>query len=305
MERTTINPSASRINKLYEEAIEEILDYLVIELANPEIDYGKQQQVIERVDKIIETLKMNMETEVRTEITKIYSEVSNQLYKQMESEGVKPVASFNPLGKPVYLLDEGKINQLIADTMTDLAAATDKTQMFVKQIIRGVFSEGMGKSALTGLGTEQIVSELTSKLMDKGLSKKALTEGFIGLVDKTGRKWNLKDYVDVVVKTKLMDADNEANRSAGLINDYDLAVISSHGATDDCSKWEGCIISMNGLTEGYITYSEVKATNECFHPRCQHHLQPVRDVSLIHQSVIRKHNSKMKDNRETVKNLNK
>lgn len=303
--KTRINPSAQRINAVYEDAISEILDYLVIELANPVMDFGKQQEVLSRVDKIIQTLKMQMEHEVRTEVTAIYTEVSKQLYKQMEAEGIKPATAFSPLGTTEYLLDEAKINQLIADTMTDLAAATDNTEMYIKQIIRGVFSEGMGMKAIQNFGQEQVIAELTSKLAEKGLSKTTLTEGFIGLVDKAGKKWNLKDYVDVVVKTKLMDADNEANRSAGAINNYDLAVISSHGATDDCSKWEGCIISMNGMTEGYITYEEVKATNECFHPRCQHHLQPVRDVSLVHDRILKEHNKKIKENRETVRNLNK
>lgn len=302
--KTRINPSAQRINAVYQKGLEDLLDYLVIELASPELDFQKQYEVMQRVEQIFNSMNMFSEDAVKKEMTAVFEEVNRQFTEQLDKDGVTAVTAFTPLGKPTALLDEGKINQLIADTMTDLAAATDKTEMYVKQIIRDVFSEGMGISTLKNLGQEQIKSEMYKQLAEKGLSKTTLTDSFIGLVDKAGKQWNLKDYVDVVVKTKLMDADNEANRSAGSINDYDLAVISSHGATDDCSKWEGCVISMNGKTEGYITYDEVRETNECFHPRCQHHLQPVRDISLIHPEVLKKHNKKIAANKETVKNLN-
>lgn len=300
MANTEINPSAKRLLKVYDRALDELLDYLVTELASPDMSYTKQAAVMDRVNKILSTLKMQMEAGVRHELTAVFEAVNQQFMDRLKAEGITPVTAYNQLGKPEYLLDEGKLNQLIADTMSDLAAATDNTEMYVKQIIRDVFSANMGKDALQNLGQEQIISDIYKKLAEKGLSKKTLQEGFIGLVDKAGKQWNLRDYVDVVVKTKLMDADNEANRSAGLINDIDLAVISSHGATDACSKWEGSIISMNGMTEGYISYEQVKATNECFHPRCQHHLQPVRSIELVHPEILRKHKQNQKQNKQAV-----
>lgn len=303
--KTRIDPSAQRITKIYKEALNELLDYLVVELANPELDFQKQHDAIARTEKIMNTLKMNMEEQVGKEVTAVFTQVTEQLMEKVVAEGGTPPTVFNPLGKTEYLLDEPKINQIISDTMSDLAAATDKTEMYVKQIIRDTFSENMGKQMAMNLGREQIISEMYEQLSKKGFSKDVISESFVGMVDKSGKRWSLDSYVEMVTKTKLMDADNEANRSAGAVNDYDLAVISSHGATDDCSKWEGCIISMNGKTEGYITFDEVKETNECFHPRCQHHLQPVRDVSLVHDRILKEHNKKIKANKETVRNLNK
>lgn len=147
----------------------------------------------------------------------------------------------------------------------------------------------------------KLLNKLVEELSAEGLSKWITEEGFVGIIDSNGKKWNLQTYIDTVVQSRLTDADIEAGRVEGLQRGVDLAVISQHGAKDECAKWEGCIVSMNGMTEGFPLYADIKATNECFHPRCGHHLQPVRNIGLIHETTIKQSEKKMKENWQTLK----
>jgi hypothetical protein len=91
-------------------------------------------------------------------------------------------------------------------------------------------------------------------------------------VDKRGYKWDAKDYYKMLFHTVINQSNNQVFMDVMEANGRDLVKISSHGAKDACSRWEGRIISLSGATEGYPTYSEVRATKECFHPRCRHFL---------------------------------
>lgn len=297
---TVINPSIDRITGLYENTIEELLEYLTEELSADLFsvaDYKKQAEVITRIEQMIAELKMHMEVEVSQEISEVFNQSKHEFFKRMKKQGI----TIPEVNGGSLFLDEQVIKQLASDTMSDLASATDMTEMHIKRIIREVFSERIALDKAIMLGQEQITADITRRLAELGLSKTVISEGFIGIIDKAGKQWNLNTYVDMVVRTKLMDADIEASRTGGLQTGVDLAVISQHGAKDDCAKWENCIVSMNGMTEGFPSYAEVKATNECFHPNCQHHLQPVRDVSLIHPEILKKNKHKMQGNWQTLR----
>jgi hypothetical protein len=122
---------------------------------------------------------------------------------------------------------------------------------------------------------------LIEELTKQGLSKSIKEEGFVGIVDKKGRQWELNRYVDMVVRTKYKQARFEGMRTKAVEDGYDLAVVSSHGAKDKCRKYEGMVISMNGQTAGYPTYQELRRSNEIFHPNCKHTIFPIRDESLL------------------------
>ncbi|GGK36657.1 hypothetical protein GCM10010965_32000 [Caldalkalibacillus thermarum] len=42
---------------------------------------------------------------------------------------------------------------------------------------------------------------------------------------------------------------------------------------------------MNGVTDGYLTYDNLRASNLIFHPNCMHKITPIRDVSLLPKEV--------------------
>ncbi|MFP3802110.1 hypothetical protein, partial [Paraburkholderia sp. SIMBA_027] len=63
-------------------------------------------------------------------------------------------------------------------------------------------------------------------------------------------------------------------------------------AEDECKNFEGMIISLNGLTEGLLTYQELYNSNLIFHPNCQHKLHLVK-IENLPAKVVEKHNQKV------------
>lgn len=174
---------------------------------------------------------------------------------------------------------------LVNDTYSDLLIATKNTETKIKQLVRAVVSDTMRVRAIEQLGRKTQRNDIAGKLARQGLSKNLDSEGWVGIRDASGRRWNLSTYAEMVVRTKIQQAHVEGVRVEALERKVDLAVVSSHGATDSCRYFEGMVISLNGTTPGYPTYSELRATNKIFHPNCQHSVNPVRDLSLLPKDV--------------------
>ncbi|MGO2100060.1 phage minor capsid protein [Vagococcus salmoninarum] len=291
---TKYNPSEKRIIEAYEKGIAEINKLLLNQLSLDAVDIDKvinQNAILKQLTDELAKMDKEAHTAVVDSLTERFTEGRLAFLTEV---GLSTDISFSKIS-------HAKLKVIIADTMSDLLAATANTEDSLKQLVREVLEKRLQLSAMVGEGWQEMASKLVEELSAEGLSKWITEEGFVGIIDSNGKKWNLKTYVDTVVRTKLMDADIEAGRVEGLQTGVDLAVISQHGAKDDCAKWEGCIVSMNGMTEGFPLYADIKATNECFHPRCQHHLQPVRNIELIHESTIKQSAQKMKENWQTLK----
>lgn len=265
------------IQKIYADALSELLAYLKSELDGKLIKADNQR--MQKIIKHVEAITAKLDDTVQEEIKQLFTEIFEE--KAVRSTLIRSDADYQKYLK----VAESKIRYLTGSTMDDLLQATDYTEMRLKQIVRELFTERTSADLMLGKGAAQITADISSKLTEKGFSKLITEDGFVGIVDASGRRWSLQRYVDMVVQTKLTEADVETDRATGVSVGIDLAYISHHGATDDCSKWEHVLISMNGLTAGYPTYEQVKASKECFHPNCQHHLNPVRSFELAPEIV--------------------
>lgn len=297
-------PDEKKLIKLYEQAMTDITKELAeafsVSSVSSQVNKVDQTTLLLQVYDRLNQLNDFAEPELQKLIEQKYKQ---SLTKFMVETGQAGSITQAEATLQFGLHSMAKVDMLATDTFQDLLRATDNVKESVKAVIQEIAADSLQLGYAKNQGQTQLIKELTEKLSKELLTDRIKAEGFTGIIDKSGRKWSLKDYSDMLVKTKMEQVDSEVNRVEGLANDYDLAVISSHGATDDCSKWEGCIISMNGKTDGYITYEEVKATNECFHPRCQHHLQVFRDISLVHDRILKEHNSKIEANRQTIKEM--
>ena len=168
---------------------------------------------------------------------------------------------------------------LIADTFEDLLFANNKMKRETIKMVRNIAAEQMKTTVVAGQGVNYTKKKIVERFRE---------QGDIAIVDNLGRKWKLERYSEMVTRTKLMQAHVEGTRTEALERGVDLAIISSHGATDACSGFEGQIISMNGTTEGYMTYDELRRSNLIFHPNCKHKITPLRDTSLLPDNVLRK-----------------
>lgn len=230
-----------------------------------------------------------------------YTEVSSRTIREIaekraKDEGLSAKAATKLVG--VTMRDSKQLNALIRDTYADILLATNNTEKAVKKVVREAVRDVAQYHSMTGESYKVQAKELEKRLTKKGLSERIKKEGFVGITDKAGRKWDIGTYSDMVIKTKTSQAYTEGVISESADTGIDLAVISSHGAEDACSKWEGVVVSLTGATEGYPTLDEARASGEIFHPNCQHNVQAIRTIDLLHADDKEKHFKK-------VANLNK
>lgn len=196
------------------------------------------------------------------------------------------------------IISQGKIQKnfmraLMSDTYEDILYATHNTEESLKRVVRESVRDVVQYHGLLNNGYSDQATDLKKRLTKKGLSERIVKDGFVGVIDRAGRKWDLGTYSDMVVKTKTNQSFMQGVQYEAEELGMDLAVISSHGAKDKCRNWEGVVVSLSGKTEGYPSLADVKATNEIFHPNCEHKLHSIRNLDQLHVDDIKKHKINM------------
>src|SRR5699024_395917 len=160
-------------------------------------------------------------------------------------------------GATMTALIKETLDVIIEDTFEDLLYANQKMKRETVKMVRSVVSEQMKIKAAQGMGRNTTRKGIIEALTKKEIRERFNVEGNIAIIDKAGRRWKLETYAEMVTRTKMLQAHVEGTRIEALERGVDLAIISSHGATDACRFFEGQIISMNGLTDGFPTYEEL------------------------------------------------
>lgn len=284
---------------LFKELLDELVDNFGV-LASP--SYQSQLALLVMVEKRMEELDSVVASQVKAELEKAY--VSASLFSALAEGTVKTIEDLKG-AVPYSTLNTYKMEQIVADTMEDLLFSTKHTSKELKKFIREVFSKNLHYHAL-----KEETQKNIKKLIEKELSKKFLKEslekkGFVGIVDSSGRKWNTKNYVDMAVKTKLNQAYVEGLKDRAKESGDDLAIIPIKGANDSCRHFEGMIVSLLGITEGFPTYDDLQATGLIFHPRCVHSPFPAGKLELLPEEDIEHHNQKVRDLKKVVSSKKK
>ncbi|MDR7207588.1 phage minor capsid protein [Priestia megaterium] len=243
-----------------------------------------QQTVINELSKIFNDLRVGTVKTVPLLITEAYTEGV-----KYSREALGNAAQ----GDQLTITNKTKMEKMIADTQSDLLKATHNTEENVKKLVRATVAKEMSST-----GGRTLKYSNMSKRVQDSLKKKMLLEGIEdankAIVDKAGRTWKLKTYSSMAVKTKMNSAYMSAIQDEALANGSDLAIISTKPDTvDACKNYEGMIISLNGLTAGYKTYAELKASKNIFHPNCGHFCRPVSSEAMIPPAYWKKHKQQM------------
>ena len=167
---------------------------------------------------------------------------------------------------------------LFEDTYKDILMATRNTDVRLKRVIREITSEVIQQQSLLGQGNINMAKALEARLTEDAIYKRLTKDGLIGIVDRGGKRWNISTYSKMVVNTKVTQAHLETTKRLGAQMGLDLALVSTHDAIDACNNWEGVVVSVNGLTDGYPNLDDAIATNELFHPNCRHHISLIRSL---------------------------
>lgn len=180
-------------------------------------------------------------------------------------EEARNIAKFNRMNKAM-------VDAVIADTQSDLLAVTANVERRVRAAVRQVTAESMRANMARGVNGRRTIG----RDILEGLRKKLGDSVNTGIIDAAGRRWKPEVYVDMVTRTKMMEARNEATINEAVSRDVYTFVVSRHGAKDGCGKWEGRTLKLSTDYPGdYPTIDEARA-GTLFHPNCKHTLTPRR-----------------------------
>lgn len=171
------------------------------------------------------------------------------------------------LGGSFFGLNHRKLDSLIKSTKEDMQDVKYATLRMANDQYRQIIYKAQ-VYANTGAGTVKQAIDMASKDF--------LVKGFDCITYKDGRRVNIADYCDMVIRT--------ANKRANLMGEGEmrkrlgnpLVYISKHGgACDKCTPWEGRVYIDNvwsGGTEedGRYPLLSIAIEGGLFHPRCQH-----------------------------------
>src|SRR5690606_8545289 len=112
------------------------------------------------------------------------------------------IARFNAINKPF-------VEAIIADTQADLLAVTQNVERKTRAAIRQATGDVLRAKTAAGInGTQSLQQALTKEIRGK-LGNAADT----AIVDAAGRKWKLKNYTEMLARTKSLEAHKEATRN--------------------------------------------------------------------------------------------
>ncbi|UTV34869.1 phage minor capsid protein [Bacillus altitudinis] len=249
---------------------------------------------------------LQMERQVNSEVKAIITQLNKDALKMATSkvteayiEGVAySRAAMSQENKLVHIrknqLNDShtqRLNKMIDQTQDDLLKATHNTNENLKKVVRQVVSKeisgaGFGKK----IGKVSNMSKRVEDQLRKQFIEAGIKDADVAIIDRAKRRWKLRTYSAMAVRTKMNMAYIDAIREEAMQDGHDLAIISTKPDTyDQCKHYEGMIISLNGLTAGYLSYEEIRKSKECFHPNCGHFVRPVGGLSMIPKNIQDNH----------------
>lgn len=246
----------ARLTNLYKTAYAQIVAEMETAtnfgIANRKILLVQIQGILKELDS--ETTPIVSDT-----IAKQYELGAGQLVDQLEqvAERVPVKTGFNRIHKDAIAALVSSTQESFAESIQGVYRSSSR---FLNDAVKTQMSEQMALGKLKGEALRTIRNNVAGKLREEGLS---------AITDKAGREWSLDRYAEMLIRTKSVEARNTGVVNRMIENEYDLAQVSAHGADDACADWEGVIISVRGVTDGYPTLDEAESAG-LFHPRCRH-----------------------------------
>lgn len=232
----------------------------LIESIGDATDAGKihKAQLLARINRELESLGVDMDDWVKKNMPQYYLDGANAALQDLRKLGidVTKVSAVINAEAIAYFTDE--VSLAFSEGIRGLAR---NARRFIDDALKQQLNFIIADGQLTGAARQTVAAAVRQRLQ---------VEGIASLVDKSGRKWKLGNYSDMLVRTKAVESRNYGLTNVMLNNGYDLVQVSDHGSDHlACRNWEGKILSLTGRTPGYPTVAE--ATNAgLFHPRCEH-----------------------------------
>lgn len=283
-----VDKNIDRIIKTYAEAYKEVYAFLVDAVADigTSTNVTAQASILVQLEDKLKQLNSKVAEELNNSLAEAY--IEGQAMHAVATETVKTIEELM-VAVPYSLLNHEKILQASSDTFEDLLFVTQHTTKESKKVIREIVAKHIQLGVATNQGHREIMNRIKKELSRENLKRLIAEKALVGIIDAKGRRWKLKTYIELVVKTKLQHLHVEGLKDHALEDGYDLARIPSKGATDACRNFEGMIISLNGLEKEFPSYESLKATGLIFHPNCRHTPVPIAEFDLLHEDDKKLH----------------
>lgn len=214
-------------------------------------------------------------------ITASYVEGANFAVKSLKAINFRPKAGQPPLvlmtpellrSSPFLKPHLQTVNTLLSNAYLEFGSAmtgyVKGAETILNETIRRQIRSQIAEERLMGSAIRDIKKTVTETLGDRG---------FTALVDRGGRKWDLSRYSEMLSRTQINKAANEAVVNRNSDWGVDIFEVSAHGAEDEaCASEEGKIYSLSGNSKNY---PPLDGHEPPYHPNCTHNLIPRPDLS--------------------------
>ena len=267
-----------KLVKYYENAVDDILRELNrIDLTN--FQRANAVATLKSVGEILSDLDGNASEWANTAIDKAVTDgVIRTLITLGVAGDVVEARTFSRFGQ----LNRELVKAATADTQADLLAVTQNVDRKVRAAVRLATAESFRANLPKGINaTASLRQDITSRLRAQ-LGESVNT----GIIDAAGRRWKPTTYVDMIARTKMMEAHKEATVNEALSREVMYAVISAHGAKDMCRLYEGKVVKLDPSAPGDYPYLYNLPRRDIFHPNCKHVLSPIRRLDNLPDDLL-------------------
>lgn len=255
-----------------------------------ELDKSANQIVIRGIGTTVtDAKKQQILGQIRTEISKADASVRQWLAESIPASYLKGLnwadqisaAAKKALGKEakagnedaqitVQLLKQQPdlaphlkvVNSLLSDAYLDFGNSMTSfikgAENILNETIKKQLRSQIAIDRLTGEGIPDVKRDITNTLKENGVTV---------LLDRGGRKWALGRYGEMLARTHILQANNEATINRAQEIGSDIVQISDHNTTTPlCQEFEGNIYSLSGNSANYPQLPDEPP----FHPNCEH-----------------------------------
>ena len=134
-----------------------------------------------------------------------------------------------------------EMSKLLTETTQSILESHNRILRSTDDAYRKIVSRA-ASDLLLGTGTR-------SDMIQRGLNEFA-DKGVTGFVDKKGRNWEMKAYVEMAAGTAAHRASTQGHLEKLKENGHNLVVVSDHkGECDLCRKWEGEVLAIEPVQD--------------------------------------------------------
>lgn len=203
--------------------------------------------------------------------------LAREAIRQAAIDGADDAASgLRRIGVQLAAVGEQSFAAVNADAVAvmqdSIVAALQGARATVGRQVEDVFArEGRNQVMRSLLG-----AEASPQLAQRRLVRTLAEQGQTGFVDAGGRRWTLRRYAEMAVRTSTREAVVQGSVNRMVAHDVNLARVSIHpDSCTTCKPFEGRLVDLGGSTADFDGEPVMDASRlPPFHPNCRHTLQP-------------------------------